>query len=175
MPFGHVTSRPRDSLTSAIPITEILHTKIHDGDAYSYSYFKGETSGNSVGLLICVGANKQLHMELVASSGVTSQLFILETPTSIGNRGTSVRIRNRRRASPKTTDAVVRYGASFGGVTGVSFGPYYLPADASKKVGVGATISEHDEIIMSTSTSYGIYMTNHNDGVANIHLIWYEE
>lgn len=183
-----------DALTSVMPIMDVAHHEIHEGDSFTayYSRTTAATNGHRSGLYLKTpAAPKYIHAVIQFASSTAATYSICEAPTIAANVGTHANvIYNRFRDSAitsgcfdnatapgvnkYTTLTEVQIAADATWVTGTVIRSAPLAAGSGPKP-AGGSSRDTQEYILKANTAYVFLLTN-TTADANAHDIlvdWY--
>lgn len=159
----------------SLPIINHNHYEVHKGTFYGISHFFDDlANGANADVLIKVGANKTLHINVsVYSSGFGTIYFYEDTTAS--NNGTAITIYNMNRTSDNTSNATTFYTPTVTDV-GTQLIVTGIPG-GEKKNAIGGIAKPNSEFILAKSKNYMVRVNNSSGDTSDVimNIEWYEE
>lgn len=149
-----------DPIMNATVATDVLHFRIHSGDAFVFEHVDTALGNNgSIDILVSTGAARFLHLVFLATCGGVGRVQMYEG-ASVSANGTELTPTNRNRSSSN--------GASFSAyhtptvdTEGTSLIDAIIPGGGPSASSSGDTIGgDRAEFILKQSTLYLLRLTN---------------
>lgn len=159
--FGQLYSRP----------TDIDHDNIHSGNAFSFSVLNAAlAAGAELVVLLTIGAGKEGHLRINASSDGPATLRFLEKPTTSGT-GTTLALLNRNRIINRAATHSAVSGVTITGV-GTQLFIRRLPGSSGGffSPGSGSAFDANDEWVLKPGNTYAIGVTNNDTGPESVSI-----
>ncbi len=173
-----------DAKSRSLGIIEVLHRRIHNGDAFEYSVSTSLASSTVVdgsdayNVTLRTGATKESHLTFSVLAG-GSAFVELYRGSSISGNGTAVIPENLDEGSTKVSSLTVLTNSSSTGTTGLGTQRFILGIPGSELVGnrlLGGGGEGRNERIISTASTNVFRVSNGTTASISlvIGLSWYE-
>lgn len=165
-----------DDIICSLSVIPTQHHEVHEGETFQSSFYDNAVANNAIiGLLITVGADKELHLAFEVSGGGDFEIELIEAPTVTGP-GTSILAANMRRASTNTSTATIAHTPTVTGATGTTL-PNVLAPGGTGGNASGGGVRSNTEWVLKVSTAYYLVGTNRSGTTkpASLLVQWYEE
>ena len=175
-----------DSDVEALAMIDVLHHQIHDGNAYSFSYYTAALASATVAdgssaynVTLRTGAVKDAHLtwSVFAGGQVSIELY---RGSSLSGNGTAM-VPENRQIDSNVSQMTLLSDTSHAGTTGLGVQRFIGVIPGGVLVGnklVGGGGGDRDEWMLGTGTTHVFVVTNMTTADAgilvNVGLTWYE-
>lgn len=147
-----------DSTNNALRTQAEVHSKIHDGEFFTFSATSDVNAAASLEILISVPATHSVHARFLGNVTGNVTVLLTEGPTTSA-AGVAATAQNRRRSgTPPTANVTITLGPTVT-ADGTTLYDGVIPAGAGPHGGGGSSGS-FEEWILKPDTDYLIRITN---------------
>lgn len=160
-----------------IPVTDIIHERIHNGEMFSASRYVASVSDDaSLDLLFQCSDDWSSHIVYVVRAGGDAEVLLYEGPT-FSNAGTEVDAINRRRVNPIASVHTVTHSPTVSD-TGLLLEQQFVPGGSGGFFSFtpGSEGSLFKEFVFAPGEDYLLRVFNRSGSATpiNAQLDWYE-
>ena len=169
-----------DSYTKGIKQIDTDHYYIHAGKKFKYSEnFSLATTATKV-ISFTTPDTKTIHYrpDIISCSADKLRIQLFEGDTVTGGTNKLTSIFNQNRGSSATTTMTLFSTGTTQSVQGTDILSLYIGGGTNVGgTSAGNNISQAEEIVLKTETTYSLLFTNNssNTNVVNVVIAWYEE
>jgi hypothetical protein len=145
-------ANPIDGVSGCIPVLDIIHNQIHEGNHYFTSHYEKIGAGSAVNILITTGS-KRVHIigEIVTDNSGMGYFSV--NPNATASDSTVITEYNNDAASTNVASCSTVVNGTYTS-SGTVLRYYLLGSTGTNKASVGNTAGEANEAILAVNTKY---------------------